>query len=69
MFWWLYLARQASRETPVDGLLISFHESLASQAPCRKKDLEKFQKSGFLEFLRLSLVTGSRVEAPVARFT
>ena len=43
--------------------------SLAGQGPSREKDLEKFQKSGFLGFLWLSLATSSQVEALVVRFT
>ena len=46
-----------------------FCNSLASQAPNHIKDLENFQKSGFFGLLRLNLVTDSRVEAPVTRFT
>ena len=69
LFWRLCLASQASRETPVASLLRSFHDSLASQAPSREKDLEKFQKSWFLGFSQLNFATGSRVEAPVTRFT
>ena len=34
-----------------------------------KKTQKFFQKSGFLDFSRLSLVTCSQVEAPIARFT
>ena len=69
LFWQLTLMGQASRETSVASLLRSSHDSLASQAPSREKDLEKFQKSWFLGFSQLSFATGSRVEAPVARFT
>ena len=69
LFWLLYLAGQASRETLVMSLLRNFHDSLASQAPSCEKDLEKSQKSGFFGFLRLSLATGSWVEALVVRFT
>ena len=36
-----------------------FCYSLAGQSPSREKDLEKFLKSGFLAFSRLSLATGS----------
>ena len=53
----------------VASLLRSFRDSLASQAPSREKDLEKFQNFGFLGFSQFSLATGSRVEAPVASFT
>ena len=42
---------------------------MVSQGPSCEKDLEKFQKSRFLAFSRLSLATCSRVEALVARFT
>ena len=40
--------------------------SLAGQGPSREKDLNFFQKYGFLEFSRLSLATCSWVEALVA---
>ena len=50
--------------------LEGFRDFLVGQSPSLEKDLEKFQKkSGFLEFLRLMLVTYSWVEAPVARVT
>ena len=55
-----------SRVKPITSLLKSSRNSLASQAPNREKDLEKFQFSRFLSFSRLTLATGSRVEAPVA---
>ena len=69
LFWRLCLSSQASRKTPVASLLKSFCDSLASQAPSHKKDLEKFQNFGFLGFSQLCLVTGSLVEAPIMRFT
>ena len=43
LFWRLTLAGQSSREAPVVSLLKSSCDSLASQAPSHKKDLEKFQ--------------------------
>ena len=55
-----------SRVKPITSLLKSSRNSLASQDPSREKDLEKLQFSGFLSFSRLTLATGSRVEAPVA---
>ena len=69
LFWRFCLACQASHEPPVVSLHKALGDSLSSQGPSREKDLEKFQKLGFLGFLRLSLATGSRVEAPVMRFT
>ena len=62
----LYFGDSLSRVTPIASLLKSSRNSLASQAPNREKDLEKFQFSRFLSFSRLTLATGSRVEAPVA---
>ena len=66
LFWWLTLVGQSSHETPIASLLRSSCDSLASQAPNREKNLEKFQISRFLAFLRLTLVTSSWVEASVA---
>ena len=57
----------ASQVKQVASLLKSSHNSLASQAPSHKKDLENFQKYGFLAFSRFSLAIGSRVEALVAK--
>ena len=42
-------------------------DSLASQGSSHKKDLEFFQKFGFLDFSQLSLATCLRVEGSVAR--
>ena len=66
LFWRLTLTGQSSRETLVVSLTRSSRNSLASQAPSREKDLEKFQFSGFLAFSQLTLTTSSRVEALVA---
>ena len=46
-----------------------FGDSLANQGPSREKDLENFQKSGFLGLSQLKLATDSQVEALIARFT
>ena len=68
-FWRLCLAGQASRAPPIASWLNLIRDSLASQGPSREKDLENFQKSGFLAFSWLSLATCLQVEAPVASFT
>ena len=46
-----------------------FRDSLVGHCPSREKDLEFFQKSGFLDFSWLMLATCSQVEASVARVT
>ena len=68
-FWRLCLVGQASHVPPIASLLNSICDSLASQGLSCEKDLENFQKSGFLAFLWLSLATCLQVEAPVASFT
>ena len=62
-------AGQANRLPQSRAYIEDFHDLLAGQCPSREKDLEFFQKFGFLDFSRLYLVTCLRVEAPVARLT
>ena len=61
------LAGQANRLPQLRAYTEDFHDLLAGQCPSRKKDLEFFQKFGFLDFSRLYLATCLWVEAPVMR--
>ena len=63
------LAGQASHMPQLQAYIEGSRDSMASQSPSREKDLEKFSKIRVLDFSRLTLVTCSQVEAPVARVT
>ena len=63
------LTGQASRMPHSRAYTEGFHDLLGGHSPSSEKDLKIFQKSRFLNFLRLSLATCLQVVAPVARYT